>query len=71
MRAIFWISEFSDFSDCRDYNNYNDYRDSDLDLDLDWDLQSDSDLDGIRNSCDVYDDVHSEDGQDSGGWGQY
>ena len=30
----------------------NDYRDSDLDLD--WDLQSDSDLDSIRNSCDVF-----------------
>ena len=54
MRVISWISDHSDFSECGDYNKYNDYRDSDLDLGLDWDIQSGSDLDSIRNSCDVF-----------------
>ena len=40
-----------------DYNDFNDYRDSDLDWIMTLrssDLQSDSDLDSIRNSCDVF-----------------
>ena len=46
-------NDFNDYNDCKDCNDNSDYRDSDLDLDWAWDLQSNSDLDSIRNSCDV------------------
>ena len=55
-----------------DYNDYNDYRDSDLDLgqqtlvDTSRQIYHYSDLDSIRNSCDVFveGDVSDDEGEE-------